>query len=245
MNESLHEMIRTNVLTATRNFHHRVESFKREIINGENNPMKVKYISYRVEFQGRGATHIHGTLWLDIEKIEEVITSKDTTGTLRFGILSNAFIKLRENSQLTDTEKLAIKRFTDMFITCTLNENIVHEDPTKGRKIVDTIKEVNCHNCTSKCQSYAGKCKYSFPRYPLKETMIVDKNETKVESDALSNKNDIYRKILSDVDDILNDPESIQFIMDQYEKGNSEEEYIKNRSKRIDLLLELAGQVKN
>ena len=67
VNDSLHEMIRTNVITATRNFHHRVESFKKEILMGMNNPMKIKYISYRVEFQGRGAAHIHGTLWLNIK----------------------------------------------------------------------------------------------------------------------------------------------------------------------------------
>ena len=71
VNESLHEMIRTNVMTATRNFHHRVESFKKEILMGKNNPMKIKYISYRVEFQGRGAAHIHGTLWLDLKEIEK------------------------------------------------------------------------------------------------------------------------------------------------------------------------------
>ena len=55
VDDSLHEMIRTNVLTATRNFQHRVDAFRTEIIMGENNPMKVKHISYRVEFQGRGA----------------------------------------------------------------------------------------------------------------------------------------------------------------------------------------------
>ena len=52
VDESLHEMIRTNVLTATRNFQHRVEAFRNEIMMGKNNPMKIKHISYRVEFQG-------------------------------------------------------------------------------------------------------------------------------------------------------------------------------------------------
>ena len=47
VDESLHEMIRTNVLTATRNFQHRVEAFKKEIMNGVNNPMKIKNMSYR------------------------------------------------------------------------------------------------------------------------------------------------------------------------------------------------------
>ena len=37
VNESLHEMIRTNVLTATRNFQHRVETFRKEILYGKNN----------------------------------------------------------------------------------------------------------------------------------------------------------------------------------------------------------------
>ena len=38
---------------------------------GLNNPMKVKYISYRIEFQARGAAHAHGTLWLDLKEIEK------------------------------------------------------------------------------------------------------------------------------------------------------------------------------
>ena len=45
--ESLHETIRTNVLTATRNFQQRLETFIKEIMMGENNPMQIKYISYR------------------------------------------------------------------------------------------------------------------------------------------------------------------------------------------------------
>ena len=65
-------MIRTNVLTATRNFHHRVEAFRKEILFGENNPMMIKHISYRVEFPRRGAAHIHGTLWLNIEALEQI-----------------------------------------------------------------------------------------------------------------------------------------------------------------------------
>ena len=91
VDESLHEMIRTNVLTATRNFNHRVEAFKYKILNGKNNPMKVKHLSYRVEFQGRGAAHIHGTLWLDIKEIEKSAKFKEVN--TRGGSLSEAFKK--------------------------------------------------------------------------------------------------------------------------------------------------------
>jgi hypothetical protein len=50
--EKQHEMMRRNVLLATRNFQNRVEAFRKEIIFGRNNAMCVRHISYRVEFQG-------------------------------------------------------------------------------------------------------------------------------------------------------------------------------------------------
>ena len=103
VSESLHEMIRTNVMTATRNFHHRVETFRKKILMGKNNPMNIKYISYRVEFQGRGAAHIHGTLWLDLKEIEKLPKFQAKAGTLE-----DAFRKLRDDQKLSNAEKDAI-----------------------------------------------------------------------------------------------------------------------------------------
>ena len=51
--EKQHDMMRRNVLLATRNFQHRMETFRKEVIFGRNNPMCVRHISYRVEFQGK------------------------------------------------------------------------------------------------------------------------------------------------------------------------------------------------
>ena len=64
-----------------------------------------------------------------------------------------------------------------MFISCSLNPKTIHEDPEVGQRIIDIIKKVNCHNCTNPCHNYGDKCKYGFPRYPLKETIVVDKKE--------------------------------------------------------------------
>ena len=121
IDDSLHEMIRTNVMNATRNFHQRVNAFKTEIIMGKNNPMHVKHISYRVEFQGRGAAHVHGTLWLDIKKIEESGNLADGESENYAQYISEAFRKLRDNIKLTLEEKDAIKTLTDKFTTCSLN----------------------------------------------------------------------------------------------------------------------------
>ena len=143
-------MIQTNVLTATRTFHHRVELFKKEILRGKNNAMHIKNMSYRVEFQGRGAAHIHGTLWLDMKKIEKSkLFNSNLTEENRSGNLSEAFRKLRQDAKLNDSEKEAIQIFTDLFISCSLNPDTVDEDKEWGRKIVDIILAVNCHNCTN------------------------------------------------------------------------------------------------
>ena len=61
--ESLHEFIRTNVFTATRNFIHRVRAFRTEIMMGKNSPMRIKYWCDKMEFQGRGAGHIQYMVW--------------------------------------------------------------------------------------------------------------------------------------------------------------------------------------
>ena len=54
-NESKHEFIRKNVLTATRNFNHKVKSFIRNIIMNDMGDLCAKFYNYRVEFQMRGA----------------------------------------------------------------------------------------------------------------------------------------------------------------------------------------------
>mgnify|MGYP001274013373 FL=1 len=248
LDESLHEMIRTNVLTATRNFHHRVEAFKKEILNGKNNPMKIKNMSYRVEFQGRGAAHIHGTLWLDIKEIGNSLQFKEKEQEKRNGILTEAFGKLRDDVKLSSAEKEAIAKLTDMFVTCSLNPDTIHEDKTIGQKIVNIIKEVNCHRCTNPCEKYGDKCKYGFPRFPLKETLVIDKNEFSNECEDEDMRVDSgadkdFRKILSDIENILKDEDKILEIMSKFPKGETKEEYKVNIANRIDLMLEIAGNI--
>ena len=139
--------------------------------------MKITNMGYRVEFQGQGAAHIHGTLWLDVKEIENLAQFKEKEQGERNRILSEAFSKLRDDVKLSNAEKEAIAKLTDMFVTCSLNPATIHEDKDIGHKIVNIIKEVNCHRCTNPCKKFGDKCKYGFPRFPLKETLVIDKNE--------------------------------------------------------------------
>ena len=70
VDDSTHELIRRNVFIATRNYNHRVKAFIRDIIMDKGNPMCAQYWSTKVEFQGRGAGHNHGTIWVDVDKLE-------------------------------------------------------------------------------------------------------------------------------------------------------------------------------
>ena len=238
IDESLHEMIRCNVLLATRNFHHRVVEFRNEVIMGKNNPMNVKYISYRVEFQARGAAHIHGTLWLNLKKIEKSPTFMEKKTTGKIGDLTSAFIKLRDEQKLSNSEKEAIAVLTDMFISCSLNPDIVTQE------VVDIAREVNCHCCTRKCEE---RCKYGFPRFPLKETLVVDKHEFDdmiMETNSPNETKVNYTKILFDIEEILKDEEQIKRILSKYPiKGSTREESHEFRARRIDELLKLAGNI--
>ena len=230
MEDSLHEIIRTNVLTATRNFHNRLVAFRNEIIMGLNNPMKVKYISYRIEFQARGAAHAHGTLWLDLKDIEKHELFADLTKDKQN--LTEAFQKLRHNERLSEDEKEALVRLTDMFVTCSTNPALV------TKETVDIVKDVNIHHCTRKCTT---TCKYGFPRFPLKETIVIDKNEKIAKTSETNEKPiDILRKVKA----ILSDEDRIALILEKYPmKGETEEDIYYLRSQRIDELLKIAGNI--
>ena len=59
MDETLHEVLRRNVVTATRNYQARVQALMQEIVRNPSNPLSVKHFSSKLEFQARGAGHNH------------------------------------------------------------------------------------------------------------------------------------------------------------------------------------------
>ena len=110
-----------------------------------------------------------------------------------------------------------------MFCSCSLNPDTVHEDKEVGKQVIDIIKAVNCHNCTNPCEKYGDKCKYGYPKFPLKKTLVIDKHESfpAIEKEKDDSKKKNYMKILSAVEEILNDDDKIKGIMSKYEKGKT------------------------
>ena len=239
-NDSIHEMIRSNILTATRNFVHRINCFKRDIMMGSNNPMCINKFSWKVEFQGRGAGHIHGTLWCNLTKIKLEDTQTDESGR-ETEHLEKAFKALRENKELTYEEEKSLTKFVDKFTTCTLNteKTMEHLDEhenveEEGKYIIQIVKECQIHHHTKTCRKSGGNCcRFNFPKYPMWETVIAGgpSGETQEERDE---KSCLNSKILRLVKEVLNDEEKMKTILEKYDlPEENKSDYEKNRKERI------------
>ena len=184
VDESLHELIRGNVLTATRYFQHRVKKFISKVMMGKKNPMCVSYYTYKVEFQDRGAGHIHGTIWLRLDELQDMHRGDDgelkplgkddkkkNKGVLRG--LRQAFTRLRKNIKLDDDDRRALTQFIDEFTTVSIHENTV------GRVVAKIAQEVNKHHHTKTCRKHDTTCRFNYPRFPAPYTMIVEPCDAK------------------------------------------------------------------
>ena len=223
----MHELIRGNVLTATRNYQQRVKHFIRQVAMGANSPMHVKNYTYTVEFQDRGAGHIHGTLWLRLDKIEKMVKEVNGIETPVFTRLAEASKKFRNNVVLEHDELKAVKYFIDEYTSVSTHENTV------GIEVARIVREVNKHHHTKTCTKHDTTCRFKYPRYPSPHTIIVKPctGETQEDIDA---KLAMYRRILIKVREVLEDEDQIKKILEKYKKQEeSQEEYKENMKLRI------------
>ena len=162
--------------------------------------MKVRHISYRVEFQGRGAGHIHGVLWLDMKEIRIKGVPNET--------LRNAFEKLRFSQALEEDEIRALERFTDTFVTCTRCGSVAGEDAVRK------AEETNWHGHSSSCfkNGPPGRCRWKFPKYPLARTIFVDANR-EVHDEEYKMKKEEREDILNSVMRVLVETEGNRMVL--------------------------------
>ena len=128
--QSIHEILRNNVVTATRNYEHRVQSLIKNIVLHPHNPMSVEYYSTKVEFQGRGAGHNHGVLWVDMDKME---------------------MKIHDGIDISDIENVLTKNevlyVKEVLYTVIAKKDIVDEE--KKETLLEILNKINLWNFTS------------------------------------------------------------------------------------------------
>ena len=263
IDESKHELIRKNVLTATRNFWQRVKAFRAEVMMGKNSPMKIVHWSDKMEFQGRGAGHIHGVAWVDLAGVSnmmeeeknnpESIIYEKINGTLKEdvifekGDLENAFKNLRQNKKLTKAQENAMVNFVDRTATCTTNPDMAAKmmsssDDECGEKVVGIVRECMVHHHTKACRKHSTTCRFRYPKYPMWETIITGNEEIAKDADGRKERRDKNQSVLMRVQKILDDEEVMEQIMENYDKETENlDEYRSNRKQRI---LEVLKQAK-
>ena len=140
-----------------------------------SNPMSVRYFSYKVEFQARGALHIHGTAWLILLELEKLVRRNgrlvkpdvdDPSEDRPLKGLTKAFKKLKNNEDLTKRDIEVLKCFADEFITVTTHSATVGDDVSK------IARDVNLHHHTHTCRKHGDNCRFGFERLPSPETIV-------------------------------------------------------------------------
>jgi hypothetical protein len=95
-----------------------------KVIMGDNNPMMVEYFTYKVEFQDRGAGHIHGILWLKLERMERLIrTDNDQLFLNENGDVEDEGITLDKNENI-NKPNLPFKGIVSAFKKLKNNEDL-------------------------------------------------------------------------------------------------------------------------
>ena len=236
-----HELIRGNVIIATRYFQHRVKSFLNKIVLNNKNPLSVKHYSYRVEFQERGAGHIHGTLWLDMNKLENLVISENGCLKLKdekcakespFKGIKVAFNKLKLREHLDKQDQRCLTSLIDSFSSVSLHPGSV------GKDVAIIASSVNKHHHTKTCHKYNGTCRFEYSKPPSPYTIVAQPSPDKIDTKLMAK----YKKIIDSVRNITNDTATINEIMAEYDKEKeSIDEYKKNKAKRIKAVCKLAG----
>ena len=180
--DSLNKHIKKNIYTMARHFNQRVQAFITEIVMGKNNPIPVLHWSYKTEFQARGAAHVHGLLWLNMDVVEEYCQTEDgelvteeqiekvaglkeklkksdeeieaLKKSKPFRGIKSAYRKIKDNKELDKEELDAMARFTDSIVTVSKCPAEIEQmcKGIDGRKVVQMVEDVNTHHHTKTCK---------------------------------------------------------------------------------------------
>ena len=165
-------LLSENVLDITRNFDHRVKSFRKNIMYAPQSKLKIIDHQDRTEFQARGNAHIHGAAWSDLKELEDLYPG-----------LKLAFLKLKERNHLNTNDVKSLISFLKEAITCTLStEDIMKFGISQERAefICKVVKEVNVHHHTKTCRKFNTICRFKYPRYPSNFHIIAQENPDKL-----------------------------------------------------------------
>ena len=159
MDQTLHEILRRNVITATRNYQARVQALMKEIIRHQSNPLCVKHFATKLEFQARGAGHNHGVLWLDINRLEQKADVRQ-------------FRKKHPENDSFYRDPVFVPELNTFLINCglTVDKNVSKEKKHKALRYLDRLEAIKEKvNLTEDHNRHIKELRDIFPLYGLKK----------------------------------------------------------------------------
>ena len=94
-----------------------------------------------------------------------------------FDDIEKTFEDLSEDKVLTAKQKVALSKFSDLFISCSL----------KNEEVFDIVNAVNIHKCTRSCSKYDTSCRFHFAKLPTYETVVSSPAKILEKDEALRN----------------------------------------------------------
>ena len=208
-NDGQHEFIRKNIVNATRVFQYRVRMFIKNVVMAKFSAIPVSYYNYRVEFQLRGAAHIHGALWVDYKKFIELKP--------HFKGLEEALENMTNEKILSEDEESLITQF------CNIIASVSLKDPAT----VDIVKEVNIHHCTRACRKYTNNCRFNYPKFPSAHTLIATPDRIMYSQPEIRKfMGEKTKLVLSKVKKILKDEDVMSKILEETKSLDMKERII-------------------
>ena len=130
--------------------------------------------------------------------------------------IKEALNKIKDEKILNESEKKALTKFADMFISCSL------KDP----RTEDIVKHVNMHHHTKTCRKYGCTCRFYYPRFPTLRTIIsVPVKILEPSKEAQDERSAQSKEVLDKVKKVLEDKETMEEIckinqeeIEQYKK---------------------------
>ena len=153
--------------------------------------------TFKINFLARGSPHIHGIMWVDWESMAENETH------LNINVLKTTFQKIRLDKSLNNEEIIELERFANTFVTCSNKSPLTDE----------IVNKVNTHHHTKSCRKYNTTCRFNFPKYPTRKTIIsIPARVTYQIEEERQEKIRITTQILKKVKLILEDPTKMEVV---------------------------------
>ena len=118
--------------------------------------------------------------------------------------IQNVFKKIRNEETLTEDDEKIIVEFADIFITVSL----------KDVRTEHIVRDVLIHHHTKTCKKHGPKCRFYFPRFPTRRTIISVpyKKLRDLTKEQQEERLERSRKVLNQVQEVLENEEAMKII---------------------------------